>query len=50
MVFFHLGCGNKEKGINSMIHTDTFDIDENCLSIGTTMHVLNVIYFNNKEN
>lgn len=49
-VFFHLGCGNKEKGINSMIHTDTFDIDENCLSIGTTMHVLNVIYFNNKEN
>ena len=31
-VFFHLGCGNKEKGINSLIHTDTFDIDEDCLS------------------
>lgn len=46
--FFHLGCGNKKKGINSLIHTDTFDIDEDCLFIGTAMHVLNVIYFNEK--
>lgn len=48
-VFFHLGCGNDEKGINSLIHTDTFDIDEDCLVIGTSIHVLNVIYFNEKE-
>lgn len=47
-VFFHLGCGNKDKGINSLIHTDTFDIDEESLVIGTAMHVLNVFYFNNK--
>ena len=47
-VFFHLGCGNKEKGITSLIHTDTFDIDEDCLVIGTAMHVLNVLYFNDK--
>ena len=47
-VFFHLGCGNKEKGINSLIHTDTFDIDEDCLVIGSAMHVLNVLYFNDK--
>lgn len=46
-VFFHLGCGNKEKNINSLIHTDTFDIDEDCLFIGSAMHVLNVLYFNN---
>lgn len=46
--FFHLGCGNKEKGIDSLIHTDTFDIDENCLVIGSAMHVLNVLYFNDK--
>lgn len=46
--FFHLGCGNKQKGINSLIHTDTFDIDEDCLVIGSTMHVLNVLYFNDK--
>lgn len=45
-VFFHLGCGNKEKGINSLIHTDTFDMDEYCLVIGSAMHVLNVLYFN----
>ncbi|MPN47720.1 N-acetyldiaminopimelate deacetylase [bioreactor metagenome] len=45
-VFFHLGCGNKEKSINSLIHTDTFDIDEECLFIGSAMHVLNVLYFN----
>lgn len=45
-VFFHIGCGNKEKGINSLIHTDTFDIDEECLVIGVKMHVLNVLSFN----
>lgn len=47
-VFFHLGCGNKEKNISSLIHTDTFDIDEDCLVIGSAMHVLNVLYFNLK--
>lgn len=45
-VFFLLGCGNKEKVISSLIHTDTFDIDEDCLVVGTAMHVLNVLYFN----
>ncbi len=44
--FFHLGCGNKEKNIKSLIHTDTFDIDERCLSIGTSMHIFNVLSFN----
>ena len=48
-VFFHVGCGNKEKSITSPIHTDTFDIDEGCLTIGTAMHVLNVIYLSEKE-
>ncbi len=44
--FFHLGCGNKEKNIKSLIHTDTFDIDERCLAIGTSMHIFNVLSFN----
>ena len=26
--FFHVGCGNKEKRITSLIHTEDFDIDE----------------------
>ncbi|MEG0855220.1 MAG: M20 family metallopeptidase [Terrisporobacter sp.] len=48
-VFFNLGCGNKEKGISSLIHTNEFDIDENCLPIGSLIHVLNVLYFNKKS-
>lgn len=34
--FYRLGTGNKAKGITSPIHTNTFDIDEQCLeqSIG----------------
>lgn len=33
--FYRLGTGNPEKGITSPIHTDTFDVDENCLRIST---------------
>ncbi len=44
--FFHVGCANKDKGITSLIHTADFDIDERCLSIGSIMHVLNVLHFN----
>lgn len=33
--FFRLGTGNIEKGITSPIHTPTFDVDENCLKIGS---------------
>jgi len=32
--FFRLGTGNKEKGITSGVHTDTFDIDESALRTG----------------
>ncbi|QJA07825.1 amidohydrolase [Romboutsia sp. CE17] len=45
-VFFHLGCGNKEKKITSPLHTSYFDIDEDCLTIGVMMHLMNVMYFN----
>lgn len=41
--FFHLGCGNKERGITSLIHTDTFDIDEECLKTGVLLQVENVL-------
>lgn len=44
--FFHIGCKNEKKGITSLIHTDKFDIDERCLSIGAIMHTLNVLKFN----
>lgn len=32
--FFRLGTGNISKGITSGVHTDTFDVDEDCLLIG----------------
>lgn len=33
--FYRLGTGNKQKGIQSAVHTDTFDIDEDSLQIGS---------------
>jgi amidohydrolase len=33
--FYRLGTGNKERGINSMLHTPTFDIDEKALKVGS---------------
>jgi amidohydrolase len=32
--FYRLGTGNKSKGINSPVHTPTFDIDEEALKTG----------------
>lgn len=36
--FFHLGCGNPEKGIDAPLHSERFDIDEECLPLGVAMH------------
>jgi amidohydrolase len=33
-VFFFLGTGNEAKGTTSMLHTETFDLDEEALPIG----------------
>jgi amidohydrolase len=35
--FYHLGCGNPEKGITAPLHSAAFDIDEDCLVYGTAM-------------
>lgn len=32
--YFHLGCGNKQKGITHPWHSSSFDIDEDCLPVG----------------
>ena len=37
--FYHLGCGNKEKGITAPIHSNDFDIDESCLPLGLFLDV-----------
>lgn len=41
--FFHLGCGNSEKGITANIHCNDFDIDEDCIRTGVLLQVENVI-------
>jgi amidohydrolase len=33
--FYRLGVGNAALGINSPVHTDTFDVDESCLETGS---------------
>lgn len=33
--FYRLGTGNPAKGITSPIHTNTFDVDEDCLALST---------------
>ncbi len=37
--YYHLGCGNSEKGITAPLHSKLFDIDESCLPIGVAMQV-----------
>lgn len=36
--FYHLGCGNAARGIDAPLHSDRFDIDEDCLPIGVAMN------------
>lgn len=35
--FFHLGCGNEERGIIHPIHSARFDIDEGCIKVGAAL-------------
>lgn len=46
--FYRLGVKNEEKGIVSPVHTSTFDVDEECLSIGAGLMVYNAIQFLNQ--
>lgn len=45
---FFLGCG-KDDGVERGLHTPIFDIDENCLTIGTAIFVATVNRFLNRE-
>mgnify|MGYP002240929478 CR=1 FL=1 len=36
-VFYHLGCANREKGITAPLHSQDFDIDEECLKLGVQL-------------
>jgi metal-dependent amidase/aminoacylase/carboxypeptidase family protein len=41
--FFHIGCVNPEWMPAPPLHSRDFRIDENCLTIGTLMHVALVL-------
>ena len=42
-VFFNIGCGNEDKNTTYPIHNSKFNIDEDCLLIGTMIHVKNIL-------
>lgn len=46
-VFYFLGCRNEEKGIINPAHGNKFDIDEQCLAVGTAIHCAAVHYYLN---
>ena len=37
--FFHIGCSSVDKVDPAPLHSKDFDLDEDCLTIGTLMHV-----------
>lgn len=43
--FYKLGCGNKEMGIEKPIHSNMFNVDENCIAYGIAIHVNTVMNF-----
>ncbi len=48
VTMFWLGSGNKEKGIIAVCHNPKFDIDEDALTIGSTILALTAIKYLNK--
>ena len=41
--YYHIGCGNEAKGINAALHNVCFDIDEQCMKVGTMVHLKNTL-------
>ena len=37
-LFYHVGCGNVQKGITYPLHSCYFNIDEECLKVGVATH------------
>lgn len=47
--FYRLGSGNSRKGIIHPGHSNLFDIDEECLTIGSALQAINAITFLEKR-
>lgn len=46
--FYRLGVSNNDLGINSNLHTSTFNVDERCIEIGTGLMIWNALKLLNK--
>ena len=47
--YFWLGSGNAQKGITAPLHTECFDIDEQCMVTGIAMHTAIAYRYLNHE-
>ncbi|MFD1926766.1 M20 family metallopeptidase [Sporosarcina siberiensis] len=47
--FYRLGCRNEARGIVHGLHTNQFDIDEDCLPLGAAIQALTVYNYLNEE-
>ncbi len=47
--FYRLGVANKDKGIVSNLHSDTFDVDEKSLETGTGLMIWNTLFLLENE-
>jgi len=41
--FYHIGCGKRAKNITAPNHNSSFDIDEDCLSVGVQLQVVTTL-------
>ena len=42
-MFYSLGTSNKAKGIQSTLHENTFDVDEEAIKVGVCLQVLSTL-------
>ncbi len=47
--FYRLGVANKEKNLTSNLHTDTFDVDEESIAVGTGLMIWNALSLLTKD-
>lgn len=43
--FYYLGVKNEEKGIVHPLHSNLFDVDENCIPVGVAIHCATVVNY-----
>lgn len=45
--FYHLGCRNNNLNINAPLHSDLFNVDEECIKIGILLQIKSALYLLN---